>query len=194
LYLEGTSIPLANLVFSENTTGKGGDAPTAGDGGFGGGLYTDSSSIPTLTTSTFVDNATGSGGAGTSAGAGGEGGGLYNASSTNLALVNSIFWGNTATGTVVNQQLAGVVSYTYCCVQDGMATEHNTNKDPLLDTYWVPQSGSDCVDTGNSNALPADAADVDGDDDTSEELPLDRAGQARISGGDVDMGALELQQ
>jgi hypothetical protein len=50
-----------------------------------------------------------------------------------------------------------------------------------------------CVDAGNSNLLPADAADVDGDGDVLESLPLDRDGARRVVGDSVDLGAYEVQ-
>ena len=62
---------------------------------------------------------------------------------------------------------------------------------------------SPCIDAGDSSALPADLADLDGDNDTSEPLPIDIEGQPRRvddpdrpdtgtgGAGPVDMGADE---
>lgn len=55
-----------------------------------------------------------------------------------------------------------------------------------------PQSDSPLIDAGSNAALPTDGADVDGDSNTSETLPLDAAGNARVQGGTVDIGAFEL--
>jgi len=58
--------------------------------------------------------------------------------------------------------------------------------------------GSPCVDTGSNPAVPADAADLDEDGNTTEKTPWDLDGNARIIDGNadltatVDMGALEF--
>ena len=51
--------------------------------------------------------------------------------------------------------------------------------------------GSVAQDAGVNSALPADTADVDGDGNTAETLPLDAHGLIRIVGGIVDVGAFE---
>ena len=53
------------------------------------------------------------------------------------------------------------------------------------------QSGSPCIDRGDTAALPADAADLDGDGDVVEPTPLVLDGHARVLCGKVDMGAYE---
>jgi hypothetical protein len=55
------------------------------------------------------------------------------------------------------------------------------------------QPGSPVQHQGDATALPADVADLDGDNDTAEATPYDRAGNPRVVGADVDMGAYELQ-
>lgn len=58
-------------------------------------------------------------------------------------------------------------------------------------------SYAECLDAGSNAALPADVADLDGDGDTTEELPFDLGGLERVHDGDgdntmvVDMGAHE---
>jgi hypothetical protein len=62
-------------------------------------------------------------------------------------------------------------------------------------------AGSPCIDTGLDRAVPPDTFDLDGDGDTTELLPVDLSGAARIVAGScemgapprVDMGALESQ-
>ena len=60
--------------------------------------------------------------------------------------------------------------------------------------------GSPCVDSGSNPAVPADAADLDGDGNTAEKTPWDLDGNARILDGNgdstatVDMGAWEFAQ
>ena len=84
---------------------------------------------------------------------------------------------------------------------DGPDDHPNT----YADNDYRLQSGSPCIDSGNSYALPADTADLDGDGDISEELPLDldfylRRVNYQLTpdsgiGGPrvVDMGAYEFQ-
>ncbi len=55
-------------------------------------------------------------------------------------------------------------------------------------------AGSDCIDSGNSAALPTDARDLDADGDVTEPLPLDLVGRPRLVNGSVDMGAYEHQR
>ena len=51
--------------------------------------------------------------------------------------------------------------------------------------------GSPCIDTGNTDALPPDNADLDDDGDTTEPIPFDLDDNPRVSNGIVDMGAYE---
>jgi len=52
------------------------------------------------------------------------------------------------------------------------------------------QSGSTCINTDNTEAVPADTADLDGDGDTAEQTPYDLDGRPRFVSR-VDMGAYE---
>jgi hypothetical protein len=47
-------------------------------------------------------------------------------------------------------------------------------------------------DAGNTTLLPADEYDLDGDEDTTEPLPIDLAGSPRIRNAVVDLGAYEF--
>jgi hypothetical protein len=53
---------------------------------------------------------------------------------------------------------------------------------------------SPCINAGSNAALPPDTADLDGDGDTTEPIPLDLDGNTRVFNGVVDMGAYELQE
>ncbi|WP_116811976.1 Ig-like domain-containing protein [Steroidobacter cummioxidans] len=54
-----------------------------------------------------------------------------------------------------------------------------------------PQIGSALIGAGNAAQLPADAYDLDEDGDTSESLPIDANGNARVRAG-LDIGAVEF--
>ena len=54
-------------------------------------------------------------------------------------------------------------------------------------------SGSQCIDSGDNTALPADTQDLDGDDNVTESIPYDLDGKPRVVNTTVDMGAYEYQ-
>jgi len=163
--------------------------------------------------------------------AGKAGGGVYN-KHAGLTLTNCILWGNTdrdGTGLLAQIHDDGSTSIVnYCCVQDENPGDGNVipgtgNID--VDPRFVrnPNDGGDgwnaadnddfgdlrlhvgspCIETGNNSAVPADAADLDGDGDTSEATPLDLDLNPRFvddpetpAGGNgtppiVDLGAYE---
>ncbi|HQA43193.1 MAG TPA: hypothetical protein PK579_01425 [Phycisphaerae bacterium] len=92
----------------------------------------------------------------------------------------------------------GNTAHNYSGLTDPTGTNGNISADPLFvrhphdggdgwgtgdnDDYGNLRllAGSPCIDAGNNVALPADAADLDGDGDTSEPLPFDAAGRARL--------------
>ncbi len=53
-------------------------------------------------------------------------------------------------------------------------------------------AASPAIDAASNAALPADVADLDGDQDTVEPTPLDASALARVVAGIVDMGAFEF--
>jgi hypothetical protein len=144
-------------------------------------------------------------------------GGLGNAGQALVA--NCVFWDNRdATGATFAAQ-AGLTPVLYTCIQ-GLASPANGNTGlaPRFidangqdEVYGTPdddlrlQPGSPCIDAGDSTALPADVADLDGDGDVTEPLPLDLDGRPRrvddpsipdTGAGNppvVDMGAYEYQ-
>ncbi|MGD9924612.1 MAG: choice-of-anchor Q domain-containing protein, partial [Pseudorhodoplanes sp.] len=53
-------------------------------------------------------------------------------------------------------------------------------------------AGSPLIGAGNAALLPDDAFDLDGDADTSEDLPLDARGHTRVLDANLDIGATEF--
>ncbi len=53
-------------------------------------------------------------------------------------------------------------------------------------------AASPCINMGDNSALPADAADLDGDGDIAEPIPFDLDGNPRILETTVDAGAFEF--
>ncbi|MCA2506700.1 MAG: cadherin domain-containing protein [Microcystis sp. M54BS1] len=179
----------------------------------GGAIYNAASSNPTIVNTVFSRNSvnTGSGGAiyntqssvnlinsTLSGNAAVGGGGIYNSLST-TTLQNSIVWGNqdsSNTGTQVSNVSGGNINLSNSIVQNGEFG--GTNADPLFvnakgDDLRL-KSGSPALDSGNSTLLPADIRDLDGDSNTTEKIPFDLSGNARIVGTNVDLGAYEGAQ
>jgi predicted outer membrane repeat protein len=134
-----------------------------------------------------------------------SGGGIYDSNSVSGTLANSILWGNTATqGPQI--ALAGGASLTVqrCDVQDGQAKVSvglgtlnwgmgNITSDPrFIDAAGADNKAgtaddrldlsdrSPCIDAGDNKLVSADVADLDGDGDVGERLPLDIAGHPRF--------------
>ena len=66
------------------------------------------------------------------------------------------------------------------------------NGGPVQTIALNPNALNPAIDTG-TGTLPADAQDIDGDNDTGEALPLDAHGETRVVGAAADLGALEVQ-
>jgi hypothetical protein len=108
----------------------------------------------------------------------------------NSVLSNCVLWGN------VPEQIedpSAVVEHSN--VQGGWSGSGNIDADPLFvqpGTDDVRLSfGSPCVNAGNNSDLPPDTFDLDGDGNTTEPIPFDLGGNARVQGGTVEMGAFE---
>lgn len=120
-------------------------------------------------------------------------------------ITNSMFWGND----VVNELRYGL-AVSHSLVEGGYAGGTNIlDADPLfvrpphpgLDGEWGTEdddygdlrlvAGNPAIDFGLTDYLPPDTFDLDGDGNTTEPLPLDLAGEPRVQGSGVDLGAYE---
>jgi len=150
--------------------------------GAGGGLHNTNESTATVRNCAFVENdAAVGGGASTS--------------DSPLNIANSIFWANTddsKDGATAQIEERRMVTVAFSCVQGGWPGSGNVDADPMFVAGELSlQPGSPCIDAGSSGLLPPDEADLDGDGDTNEPLPLDLGNAARVVGGDVDAGPFE---
>jgi hypothetical protein len=135
----------------------------------------------------------------------------YEACTTTVA--NCILWGNTNdSGGGESAQVDSDVEVSFSCIEGwSSGGVGNINEPP----QFVDANGPDniagtedddlrllatspCIDEGNNVELPADSLDLDGDGNTTEPIPYDLDGRARIFDGDfnstkvVDMGAYEF--
>jgi hypothetical protein len=170
IYCIDSDALVANSAFAMNTANT------------GAGFFS-TGSFPIIVTCTFAVNIASS-----------TGGALRLVNSV-TEIANCIAWDN-APDQITDFQATTTVSYSD--VEGGWdgPGRGNIDADPML---FAPEAGdlrllplSPCMDAGERSALPADAADVDGDGDRDEALPLDLAGNPRVSGGAVDMGAYEV--
>ncbi len=164
-----TPITLTNVIFSGNQAVA------------GGGMFNDIGNL-TLTNVTFSHNSAESGG------------GMYSQDPFyNPVLINCIFWSNTAPVGPQIYNETNAPSVTYSLVQGGYPGTGNLDADPFfvdadgpdnivgtLDDDLRLQLVSPAIDAGDNRAVPADTADLDGDGDTAEPLPLDLAGNPRF--------------
>lgn len=196
---------VVNCVFRANKV--------SGWGG-GGGMANVSGSHPILINCTFYGNDT------TQATDGG--GAVLNAGGAECTIFNGIVWNNLPFGDGYPPQISGPATVSYSCVQGGWTGAGgvgNIDKDPrfvdadgadnvpgTLDDDLRLGHGSPCIDAGDNEAVPPDTADLDGDGDTAEPMPLDVGGTLRFlddpftddSGNGVppivDMGAYEFDR
>ena len=217
IYDEDGTIEIFNGGFRSNATGtsfgSGGGAyflrtmPTLGNVlfvantavGEGGGVGSFDSPLQ-LVNATFAANRADSIGGGAF---------LSGAASDGSLIGNAIFWGNQADGPgtelFINSGFSVIQTTNLISGTQGAPIESPLMREPAPgpDQQWGtadddhgdlrPFETSPAVDAGSSGVLPPDTADLDGDGDTAEPLPLDLAERARIyaAGGAVDIGAYE---
>ncbi len=190
--LADSSPTIANCIFTGNTAGEDGGGVCCWDG-----------SVPTIAQCTISGSSAGS-----------AGGGIYCSDTSSATIANCILWGNCDAGgsneTAQIHAAGPAPAVNHSCVQGwtgALGGTGNIGGDPLFvdadgpddivgtaddDLHLMP--GSPGVGAGDNAAVPPDAADLDGDGDTTEPVPLDLDNQPRIFGSPpvVDMGVYEF--
>ncbi len=181
LYLAASSATISNCAIASN-----------GAANAGGGLCL-TSAAATIRNSTMTDNTAGTGGALYLAGSGAtiantivafNSSGAFLAYGNPPALQYDCVFGNTQydySGIADPAGIAGNISADpmFARLPDpGLDGEWGTGDDDVGDLQLL--AGSPCVDTGDNAAVPADAADLDGDGETDESVPIDLAGSLRF--------------
>ncbi|GAA4463211.1 hypothetical protein GCM10023189_40980 [Nibrella saemangeumensis] len=198
LFNTGSSPTLTNCSFTSNTATS----------GSGGGIYNESASNPVLANCSFIANsATFGGGVGNLSSSprlvncsfsansttSGLGRGMFNDSS-NPTLANSVVWGNGGNNTFLNVTSGSIVA-SYSLFETGVNGYTGSNN---LTNSSSPFVGSSNVQlNGCSSAInagdPASATALSGPYSVTALPPTDLAGNVRIVGDRVDIGAFEYQ-
>lgn len=196
--LDGGGIFTNNATLTVVNSEFSGNRAIAGGGG-GIGLYLGSSH--TITNTTFAGNNSNA-----------TGGAVY-AWQAPLTMSNSVGWFDAAGE--IGLFSGATATVTYSNLQGGFGGAGNLNASPLLvnrlgsdglagtlDDNLQLQASSPCIDAGNTNLVPADTLDLDGDANVIERTPFDLAGAPRafdhparpntgVGAPPVDMGAYE---
>jgi hypothetical protein len=113
-------------------------------------------------------------------------GGTYYSMATNSAaqFSNCILWNNTSVGSAIVSDGGAVLNIAFSNVPGGFPGVGNIDVNPMFNNIesgsYDLQPGSPCVDAGDLEALPDD-------------VTTDLAGNSRVFGDAVDMGAFETQ-
>jgi len=166
-------------------------------GGEGGGLIAGSGSV-TLTNSTVTNN---NGQTFPSS----MTGGIFVGSGGILTLQNSVVAENSGTNIKLFNGPSASANYSYLGSVDGTwttssnnLTSGSINLGPLQNNGGLVQThkplvGSVLINAGSNALVPADTFDLDSDGNTTtERLPADATGNARVFGSAVDIGAVEV--
>lgn len=173
----GSDALLVNVVFVGNVAENATEA--------GAAALQNNGSSPTLVGVTFAGNAATDGA-----------GALGHRGAGTVALRNAVLWGN---GIEIVDESGGL-DVSHALIEGGFAGGTDVlDADPLFVRPSTDedvgdlrlQPGSPALDAGDAAHLPADAADLDGDGDTAEPVPLDLAGEMRVQAGALDLGAYE---
>ena len=188
MHNSNSDLKVANCTFTGNSA--------VGSFGDGGGMYNwGGTSI--VSNCIFTANS-----------AGDHGGGIYFGDFSSAAITNCIFWEDTAAvgpEIALNEDpcFPPSVTVSYCDVGGGQAGvggwgllnwgHGNITTNPLfvdpngldgitgtVDDNLRLSENSLCIDAGDSNSVPADMPDLDGDGNTAERLPRDLEGRPRF--------------
>src|SRR6266446_202299 len=188
--------------------GSGGNAGSSGTGGAGGDGGAMLSDTGTITNCTISGNQAGDGGTAGDNGAAssGRGGGIFKGTvGPVLNIRNSIIAGNSSptgpdiSGTV-NSQDYNLLGSTSGATFTGTTTHNIINPNPNLGALannggptqtMLPLLSSPAINAGDPANLPPDTFDLNGNSNTTEPLPVDQRGFARVVGGNFDIGAVE---
>lgn len=122
-----------------------------------------------------------------------------------VTIDNSIVYNDGGADLIWSDNPSKVVA-SYSIIQGGWSGTGNLNVDPRfvnrglwsIEGEWIDfdsdyrlQSTSQGIDHGSNSLIAVDRADVDGDGNSSENHPLDLAGQNRVQNSRVDAGAYE---
>ncbi|WP_164490064.1 LamG-like jellyroll fold domain-containing protein [Runella sp. SP2] len=173
MYNIRSSPELSNVIFSGNSASN------------GGGLFNSSaSSTPSLTNVTFFDNA-----------ASGNGGGVYNITSSTPVVKNSIFWGNKKGNTIssIEGDAATVTNSIIEQTTGSYTGTNNSNKDPFFVNAADPDGADNQFGTADDGLILSTCSPAINAGENTNAPTTDIAGNPRIVGGTVDMGAYEYQ-
>ena len=204
MYNDSSSSPsIVNTVFSRNsaTTNGGGmynlvstpsivNMVVSGNKATnGGGMYNTRSSS-SIVNSTFSKNSAT------------NGGGIHNNNASAPTIYNSVFYGNGVD--IVNSAIiTGERNFSENYAETGFtaldANPFYRSSDPIgADGVWFtdddglkPKIGTPIIDAGDATKLPSDTADLNGNGNTTEAIPVDIRGRTRALGASVDVGAYE---
>ena len=179
MYNNNSSPVFTNAVITNNVSKR-----------YGGGMGNTSSSSPMIVNATISGNSAI------------KGGGMYQENNASPILINSIVWGNTAPENPNVYNDAGIPSFSYSLIEGsggsnawdttfGTDIVYNIDVDPQFENPGTGdyrlKAGSHAIDAGNNQAY-SDARNIA--DFTGE---TDLAGNPRLTGNDIDLGAYEHQ-
>lgn len=106
-------------------------------------------------------------------------------------IANSILWGKSPNGVITS---TSTLTVAHSLMRNAPQGNGNITSDPLFaDSSLHLSANSPAIDAGNSALIPPDTADLDNDGNITEPLPIDLAGNKRVSGAGLDIGAFERQ-
>jgi len=106
---------------------------------------------------------------------------------------NSVLWDNSGGSVILHPDATATINSSDVDGGWGGPGSGNIDADPqFADGDKRLSVGSPCIDTADLALVPADFADLDGDGNTVEPLPLDLDGNPRVQDGDGDLAAPDM--